>query len=133
MGATSPGRWQLWQFFCSIGNTSRLKLGLAAAASPVQVKPAINRRIVPPLRPTSLDLLPKSEQDIAGQSLPHPIAGVGVYHSASNYGTGGIQRAALSGYAIDGFVIAYGIEVPDDLAGLRQESPEVPVHRPRKY
>ena len=26
MGATSPGRWQLWQFFCRIGRTSLLNV-----------------------------------------------------------------------------------------------------------
>src|ERR1700692_2134184 len=29
MGATSPGRWQFWQFFCKMGRTSLLKVTLA--------------------------------------------------------------------------------------------------------
>src|SRR5688500_11984071 len=27
MGATSPGRWHVWQFFCRIGRTSLLNVG----------------------------------------------------------------------------------------------------------
>src|SRR5579884_1544953 len=38
MGATSPGRWHVWQFFCSTGKTSLLKVtalesAVAAAAT----------------------------------------------------------------------------------------------------
>jgi hypothetical protein len=27
IGATSPGRWQPWQFFCKMGRTSLLNVG----------------------------------------------------------------------------------------------------------
>src|SRR5579864_3652683 len=32
MGATSPGRWQPWQFFCKIGRTSLLNVTVLEAA-----------------------------------------------------------------------------------------------------
>ena len=35
MGATWPGRWQLWQFFCKTGSTSLLKVtGVEEVVSP---------------------------------------------------------------------------------------------------
>src|SRR6185436_5381206 len=32
-GATSPGRWQDWQFFCNMGRTSLLKVGAVGSAA----------------------------------------------------------------------------------------------------
>src|SRR5665213_1403144 len=43
MGATSPGRWHSWQFFCRTGRTSLLNVTLfeaASAATPIK-QPAI--------------------------------------------------------------------------------------------
>jgi hypothetical protein len=33
IGAIAPGRWHSWQFFCSIGSTSLLKVGTADAGA----------------------------------------------------------------------------------------------------
>jgi hypothetical protein len=58
MGATSPGRWQVWQFFCKIGKTSLLKVtgvdvagagkGLAPpeAAIPIRQMPATEKTVI---------------------------------------------------------------------------------------
>src|SRR5690348_9615800 len=53
MGATSPGRWHSWQFFCKIGSTSLSKVGeaeeaeLGAAKAAIAIKPASESRSVP--------------------------------------------------------------------------------------
>src|SRR5579871_2672992 len=53
MGATSPGRWHSWQFFCRIGRTSLLKVGepeemlLGAAEAAIAMRPASESRNVP--------------------------------------------------------------------------------------
>src|ERR1700682_1868504 len=57
IGATSPGRWQPWQFFCKIGSTSRLNVTEAgaleaAAAAIAMTEPARDTRSVLTLRPS---------------------------------------------------------------------------------
>jgi hypothetical protein len=56
IGATSPGRWQPWQFFCKMGSTSRLNVTgagalEAAAAAIVMNQPARDTRNVLTLSP----------------------------------------------------------------------------------
>jgi hypothetical protein len=42
-GATSPGRWPLWQFFCRIGNTSLWKVGAANTDKATRLKAGTNK------------------------------------------------------------------------------------------
>src|SRR5580658_930224 len=47
IGATSPGRWQPWQFFCRMGRTSLLNVGeLAAMAATPIARPTTEMRSI---------------------------------------------------------------------------------------
>src|SRR5581483_6260804 len=66
IGATSPGRWQVWQFFCKIGRMSLLKVadGESAATSvPAQISAASN---------ALLDMRPPGCVQADNQYLFHP-------------------------------------------------------------
>src|ERR1700726_53877 len=61
MGATSPGRWQPWQFFCKIGRTSLLNVTApeaAIAAIPIRHPTKVMRNVFIIPCPRSDDMIP---------------------------------------------------------------------------
>src|SRR5438874_1258326 len=128
MGATSPGLWQVWQFFCSNGRMSLLNVVAvsepAAAAIAAQARLNVSRRMwdTPPLISGALSYFITAYWNARSTfpgNPPHPVPGVCKHHAVCDHRTGRIERSALATHAIDSLVFAHGVEIPDHLAGLR--------------
>src|SRR5579863_3411501 len=74
----------------------------------------------------------ESEQSVAGHSCELAVAGIGVEHASGRGGACGVERAAIGLDAVDRFVFAHGIKVPNQASVRGAESAQMSVQGARK-
>jgi len=76
----------------------------------------------------SLAIQGESEQYVTRHTAKARVAGIYEEHASDDHGARAIKRTAVCRNAVYGLIVAHSIEVPEDVAVLRGEGPDMPIH-----